>query len=93
MKPSRIETSDLTGLPPPAHERREGQQLDGEELGGPNLSAISARMGANSVISTIEKSAPTNEEVKRRSAPGRLPLPRHRIAVERRRTDHGSPGC
>ena len=32
--------------------------------GGPNLSATSASSGANSVMSTTEKSAPTNDEVK-----------------------------
>ena len=32
--------------------------------GGPKRSAISASRGANSVMSTIEKNAPTNDDVK-----------------------------
>ena len=48
-----------------ADERGEGQELDREELrAGRTCSATSASSGAKSVISTTEKSAPTNEEVK-----------------------------
>ena len=51
--------------------------------GGPNLRAISARRGAKNVINTIEKNAPTKEEVKARGQRlTALPLPRHRVTVE-----------
>ena len=65
MKPIRIDTSDLIGLPPPSPMNEEKvRSWIAKNSGGPNLSAISASSGANSVISTTEKSAPTNEEVK-----------------------------
>ena len=65
MKPSRMETSDLSGLPPPRPTNDEKvRSWIAKNSGGPNLSAISASSGAKSVISTIEKRAPTNDEVK-----------------------------
>src|SRR5262249_58560682 len=61
--------------------------------GGPNFSAISARMGAKNVMSAIEKNAPTKDDVK--AAVSACPLcpcrasgyPSNVVA-----TDHGSPG-
>ena len=65
MKPSRIVTSDLSGLPPPSPTNDENvSSWMAKNSGGPNFSAISASSGAKSVISTIEKKAPTNEDVK-----------------------------
>jgi len=64
MKPSRIETSDLIGFPPPSPTKLEKvRSWIAKNSGGPNLSAISASSGAKKVISTIEKKAPTNDDV------------------------------
>src|SRR5205823_1916874 len=64
MNPSRIETSDLSGLPPPRPTKLEKvRSWIAKNSGGPKLSAISARSGAKNVISTIEKSAPTKDDV------------------------------
>ena len=65
MKPSRMDTSDLIGLPPPRPMNDEKvRSWIAKNSGGPNFSAISARSGANRVIRTTEKSAPTNDDVK-----------------------------
>ena len=65
MNPSMIDTRDLSGLPPPRPTKLEKvSSWMAKNSGGPNLSAISARMGAKSVMRTIEKKAPTNDEVK-----------------------------
>ena len=65
MKPSRMETSDLSGLPPPRPMKDEKvRSWIAKNSGGPNLSATSARSGAKSVIRTTAKSAPTNDELK-----------------------------
>ena len=65
MNPSRIETSDLSGLPPPSPTNEENvRNWMAKNSGGPNLSAISARTGAKNVMSTIEKNAPTKDDVK-----------------------------
>ncbi len=65
MKPRRMATSDLSGLPPPRPMKDEKvRSWMAKNSGGPNLSAISARIGAKSVISTTENSAPTKDEVK-----------------------------
>ena len=64
MNPSRIETNDLSGLPPPRPTKLEKvRSWIAKNSGGPNFSAISARSGAKNVISTIEKSAPTKDDV------------------------------
>ncbi len=65
MKPMRIDTSDLTGLPPPSPMKEEKvRSWMAKNSGGPNLSATSASNGAKSVISTTEKRAPKNDDVK-----------------------------
>ena len=61
----RMETSDLSGSPPPSPTKLENvSNWIAKNSGGPNFSAISASSGANSVMSTMEKSAPTNDDVK-----------------------------
>ena len=86
MKPIRIDTSDLSGLPPPSPMNDENvRSWMAKNSGGPNLSATSARSGAKSVMRTTANSAPTNDDVKAAvSACAALPLPRHREAVEGR---------
>ena len=65
MKPSRIDTTDLSGLPPPSPTKLENvSSWMAKNSGGPKRSAISASRGANGVMSTIEKNAPTNDDVK-----------------------------
>ena len=65
MKPMRIVASDLSGFPPPSPTKLENvRSWMAKNSGGPNFRATSARSGAKNVISTIEKKAPTNEEVK-----------------------------
>ena len=65
MKPSRMDTSDLIGLPPPRPMNDEKvRSWIAKNSGGPNFSAISARSGANRVIRMTEKSAPTKDDVK-----------------------------
>jgi hypothetical protein len=64
MKPIRIDASDLRGLPPPRPMNEEKvSSWMAKNSGGPKRRAISASSGANRVMSTTEKSAPTNEEV------------------------------
>ena len=64
MNPRRIETSDLRGFPPPSPTKLENvSSWIAKNSGGPNFSAIAARSGANSVMSTMEKNAPTNDDV------------------------------
>jgi len=65
MKPMRIDTSDLSGSPPPRPTKLENvSSWMAKNSGGPNLRATSASTGANSVMSTMENKAPTNDEVK-----------------------------
>src|SRR6266849_3781413 len=93
-KPSRIETSDLSGLPPPSPTKLEKvRSWIAKNSGGPNLSAISASSGAKRVIRTIEKSAPTNDEVKA-AVSACPPCPLRAIGYPSKvvATDQGSPG-
>ena len=85
MKPSRIDTRDLSGLPPPSPMNEENvSSWMAKNSGGPNRRATSARSGANRVISTTEKRAPTKDEVKAavRAWPP-SPCLCHGVAVER----------
>jgi len=94
MKPIRIETSDLSGLPPPRPINDEKvRSWMAKNSGGPNLRATSARMGAKSVIRITEKSAPTKDEVKAAVSAG-PPSPRRAIGKPSKvvATDQGSPG-
>ena len=64
MNPSRIDTSDLSGLPPPRPTKLENvNNWMAKNSGGPKRRAISASTGAKRVMRTIEKSAPTKEDV------------------------------
>src|SRR5262249_36372276 len=90
----RIDTSDFIGLPPPSPMNEEKvRSWIAKNSGGPNRSATSASRGANSVMSTTENSAPTNEEVK--AAVSACP-PSPRLAIGNPSnvvaTDQGSPG-
>jgi hypothetical protein len=65
MKPSTIEMTVFAALPPPSPTKLEKvRNWMAKISGGPKCSATSARMGANSVMSTMEKNAPTKDEVK-----------------------------
>ena len=84
MKPMRMDTSDLSGLPPPRPMKDEKvRSWMAKNSGGPNLSATSARSGANRVISTTENSAPTNDEVKA-AVSAWPPSPRRAMGTRRR---------
>src|SRR5687767_3394666 len=94
MKPMSIAANDLSGFTPPSPTKLENvRSWMAKNSGGPNFRAISAKIGAKKVISTIEKNAPTNEDVK--AAVSASPLwpalasgqPSNVVA-----TDHGSPG-
>src|SRR5262245_51761026 len=94
MNPIRIDTSDLSGLPPPSPMKEENvRSWMAKNSGGPNRSATSARMGAKSVMRMTENRAPTNDEVK---AAVRAGPPSPRLAMGNPSnvvaTDHGSPG-
>ncbi len=94
IKPIRIDTSDLIGLPPPSPMNEEKvRSWMAKNSGGPNLSAISASSGAKSVISTTEKRAPTNEEVNA-AVSASPPRPCRAIGYPSKvvATDQGSPG-
>src|SRR5437879_13483620 len=94
MKPSRIVTSDLTGLPPPSPTKLENvRSWIAKNSGGPNFSATSASSGAKNVMRTIENSAPTNDEVKAAvSAWPPCPCRASGYPSKVVATDHGSPG-
>src|SRR3990170_991009 len=65
MKPRRMETRDLMGLPPPRPMNDEKvRSWMAKNSGGPNLRATSARSGAKRVMRTTENSAPTKDDVK-----------------------------
>src|SRR5205823_12371513 len=89
-----IETSDLSGLPPPSPTKLEKvRSWIAKNSGGPNLSAISASSGAKNVISTIEKKAPTNDDVNAAvSAWPPRPCRASGYPSKVVATDHGSPG-
>ena len=94
MKPIRIDTSDLSGLPPPSPTNDENvRSWMAKNSGGPNLSATSARSGAKSVMRTTEKSAPTKDEVKA-AVSAWPPRPFRAIGKPSKvvATDQGSPG-
>ncbi len=60
-----MDTKDFSGLPPPSPMKLENvRSWMAKNSGGPNFRASSARIGAKKVMSTMEKSAPTNDEVK-----------------------------
>src|SRR5262245_23526725 len=94
MKPRRMETRDLRGLPPPRPMKDENvRSWIAKNSGGPNRSAPSARIGAKRVMRITENSAPTNEEVKA-AVSACPPSPRFAIGKPSKvvATDHGSPG-
>src|SRR3989338_2113410 len=94
MKPRRMETRDLMGLPPPRPMNAEKvRSWMAKNSGGPNLRATSARRGAKRVISTTEKSAPTKDDVKA-AVSACPPSPRRAMGEPSKvgATDQGSPG-
>jgi hypothetical protein len=94
MKPTRIERSDLIGLPPPRPINDEKvRSWMAKNSGGPNLSATSARMAAKSVIRITQKSAPTKDERKAAVSTG-PPSPRRAIGKPSKvvATDQAHPG-
>ena len=94
MKPMRMETRDLMGLPPPSPMNAEKvRSWMAKNSGGPKRSATSASRGAKSVIRMTANSAPTKEEVK--AAVSACPLsPRCAMGKPSKvvATDQGSPG-
>src|SRR3990172_6081606 len=94
MKPRRMETRDLMGLPPPRPMNAEKvRSWMAKNSGGRNLRATSARSGAKRVISTTEKSAPTKDDVKA-AVSACPPSPRRAMGKPSKvvATDQGSPG-
>src|SRR6266481_3689869 len=103
MKPIRIDTSDLSALPPPSPTKDEKvRSWMAKNSGGPNLSATSARRGAKSVIRTTANSAPTKDDGKAAERGGHRPglardveqdgrdgAPEERAPVEAREQDDG----
>ena len=94
MNPIRIDTSDLSGLPPPSPTNDENvRSWMAKNSGGPNFSATSARSGAKSVMRTTANSAPTKDEVKA-AVSACPPCPFRAMGKPSKvvATDQGSPG-
>ena len=87
MKPSRIDTSDLSGLPPPRPMNAgERQELDGEEFGRPEPERD---LGEERREQGDEHHREERAHERRREGSGQslaaLTMPGHGIAIERGR--------
>ena len=94
MNPTRIETSDFSGLPPPSPTKLENvKSWMAKNSGGPNFNAISARTGAKKRDEHDREEGPHERRRERRRQ--RLPAlapPGHRVPVERGRHRPGLAG-
>ena len=94
MKPITIDASDFSGLPPPSPMKLENvRSWMAKNSGGPNLSASSASGWAKKRDEHDREQRP-DERRGERGGQGlaALPLPRQRVAVERRRHRPGLAG-